>query len=123
MLNHFPVGFEEFHHETIQAWGLSIGYLLDHLVNLFLYDWFAKANIMILCDQLGDVMNYSLYGLRSILVGFLGYPVEVIHHCVLNFLVGLSFESIPIPNLQDFVMGFSCNICSMKKFGVSLPFL
>jgi hypothetical protein len=40
MLNHFPTSFEEFHCEAIRAWGLSIGHLLNHLVNLFLRDGF-----------------------------------------------------------------------------------
>jgi hypothetical protein len=69
------------------------------------------------------VLGYPLYGLSSILVRFLGYPLEVIDQCIFNFLVGFSFNPIIIPNFQDFVVGSSFYGGSMKELGISLPFL
>jgi hypothetical protein len=51
-------------------------------------------------------MSYPLYGLSSVLVGFLGYPLEVIDQCIFNFLVGFSFDPILIPNFLGFCCGF-----------------
>jgi hypothetical protein len=48
MFDHFLAGFEEFHCETIWTWGLSVGHLLDHLVNFLLSDGFVYIDILFL---------------------------------------------------------------------------
>jgi hypothetical protein len=64
---------------------------------------------------MGDVMSYPFYGLHSVFVGFLGYPMEVIYSSIYNILVVFSLDPILILNSQDFVVGSSGNGCSMKK--------
>jgi hypothetical protein len=68
------------------------------------------------------VLSYPLDGLRSVFVGFLGYPMEVIYQSIFNLLVGFSLDPILILNFQDFIVGSSGNGCSMKKLGVPLTF-
>jgi hypothetical protein len=72
---------------------------------------------------MGDVLRNPLDGLRSVFVGFLGYPMEVTYQGIFNLLVGFSLDPILILNFQDFVVGSSGNGCSMKKLGVPLSFL
>ena len=72
---------------------------------------------------MGDVLSYPLDGLRSVFIGFLGYPMEVIYQSIFNLLVGFSLDPILILNFQDFVVGSSGHGCSMKKLGVPFSFL
>jgi hypothetical protein len=69
------------------------------------------------------VLSYPLYGLHSVLVGFLGYPMEVVYQYIFNLLVGISLDPILISNFLDFVVGSSSNGCSMKKPCIPLSFL
>ena len=69
------------------------------------------------------MLGYPLNGLHSVLVGFLGYPVEVVYQSCFDVLMGLSFYSIRVPYLQYFVMGSSGYGCSVKELDVPFPFL
>jgi hypothetical protein len=69
------------------------------------------------------MMEHHLYGLRSILVRFLGYPMEVVYQSCFDVLMGLSFYAIRVPYLQEFFVGSSVHGCSMKKLGVPFPLL
>jgi hypothetical protein len=59
------------------------------------------------------VLIYPLYGLCLVLVGFIGYPMEVIYQYIFNLLVGFSLDPILILNFQDFVVVSSSNGCLM----------
>jgi hypothetical protein len=69
------------------------------------------------------VLSYPLYDLRSVLVGFLGYPMEVVYQYIFNLLVGLSLDPILTMNFKDFVVGSSSNGGSMEKPCIPLSFL
>ena len=123
MFDNFPVGFEEIQCETIWAWGFSIGHFLECLVYFLLHNGFDQVVVFFICYKVRDILNYILYGLLSILVRFLGYPVEVVYQSCFNILMGLCFYAILVPYLQDFVVGSSSRACSMKKLGVPFSFL
>jgi hypothetical protein len=50
------------------------------------------------------MLDYLLYGLLSILVKVLGYPMEVVYQSYFDILMGLCFYAILVPYLQDFVV-------------------
>jgi hypothetical protein len=87
MLDNFPAGFEKFHCEAIWTWGFPIGHFLEYLVNFLLRNGFVQVVILFLGGQAGDMMDYPLYGLRSVLVGFLGYLVEVDYQSSFDLLM------------------------------------
>jgi hypothetical protein len=87
MFDEFPTGFEELDCETIWALGFSIGHFLECLVYFLLRNGLVQVVILFLCYQVRDILDNILYGLRSILVRFLGYPVEVVYQSCFNVLV------------------------------------
>ena len=101
MFDYFPVGFEELHCETIWAWGFSIGHFLECLVYFLLHNGFDQVVVFFIYYKVRDILNYILYGLLSILVRFLGYPVEVVYQSCFDFLMGFYFYAILVPCLQD----------------------
>ena len=123
MFDEFPTIFEELRCEPIWAWGFSIGHFLECLVYFFLRNGLDQVFVLFFCYQARDVLGHLLYGLCSILIGFLGDPMEVIYQSCFDVLMGLSFYSIRVPYLQYFVMGSSSHGCSMKELGVPFPLL
>jgi hypothetical protein len=79
MFDNFLAGFEKLHYEEVWTWGFLVGHFLEYLVNFLPYNGFVQVVILFLGDQVMDMLNYPLYGLRSFLVGFLGYPLEVVY--------------------------------------------
>jgi hypothetical protein len=90
------------------------------MVYFLLRNGLDQVVVLFICYQARDMLDYLLYGLHSILVRFLGYPVEVVYQIYFDVLMGLSFYAILVSNLQDFVVGSSGHGCSMKKLGVPL---
>jgi hypothetical protein len=87
MFDDFPTSFEELHCENIWAWGFSIGHFLECLVYFLLCNGLVQVVIFFFCYQARDMLDYLLYGLRSILFRFLGYPVEVVYQSCFDVLM------------------------------------
>jgi len=87
MFDNIPTRFEELHCETIWTWGFSIGNFLECLVNFLLRNGLVQVVILFFSDQARDMLDYPLYGLCSILVGFLGYAVEVVYQSCFDVLM------------------------------------
>ena len=87
MFDNFPTGFEKLHCEAIWTWGFLVGHFLECLVNFILNNGFVQVVILFLGDQVRYMLDYPLYGLRSVLVGFLGYPVEVVYQNCFDVLM------------------------------------
>ena len=79
MFDNFLAGSEELHCESIRAWSFPIGHFLECLVDLLLSYGFVQIVILFFSDQSRDMSRYPLYGRRSVLVWFLGYPLEMVY--------------------------------------------
>ena len=122
MFDDFPAGFEEFHSESIWTWCFPTGHFLESLINFFRGNRFVQEYVLFLGNQAWNMLDYPLNGLRSILMQFLGYPMEVSNHSTFDLLMGLALDYILVLDLQDFFVGSSGHGCSMETLGVPFSF-
>ena len=87
MFDNFPAGFEKLQCEAIWTWGIPVGHILEYLFNFLLHNGFVQVIVLFPGDHVGDMLDYPLYGLCFILVGFMGYPLEVIYHSSFDLLM------------------------------------